>query len=86
MFRQFKKFHKTYYELHRHDAPSHQLARGIVSEIFGRIAAHDTDTIVNACAEMLTAECLKDLRKQVTGSSGVSATAPSFPVPVSPGH
>ena len=29
-FRQFKKFHKQYYETHRHDAPSHQLTRGII--------------------------------------------------------
>ena len=30
LFRQFKCFHKLYYETHRHDAPSHQLARGII--------------------------------------------------------
>ena len=34
LFRQFKRFHKAYYNLHGHDAPSHQLMRGIVSEIF----------------------------------------------------
>ena len=28
LFRQFKHFHKLYYETHGHDAPSHQLARG----------------------------------------------------------
>ena len=30
LFRQFKRFHKLYYETHGHDAPSHQLARGII--------------------------------------------------------
>ena len=30
LFRQFKRFHKLHYETHRHDAPSHQLARGII--------------------------------------------------------
>ena len=30
LFRQFKRFHKLHYETHGHDAPSHQLARGII--------------------------------------------------------
>ena len=30
LFRQFKCFHKLHYETHGHDAPSHQLARGII--------------------------------------------------------
>ena len=30
LFRQFKSFHKLYYNLYGHDAPSHQLARGII--------------------------------------------------------
>ena len=30
LFRQCKHFHKHHYETHRHDAPSHQLARGII--------------------------------------------------------
>ena len=29
-FRKFKRFHKLYYETHRHDTPSHRLARGII--------------------------------------------------------
>ena len=28
--RQFKKFHKMYYKLHGHGAPSHQLMRAII--------------------------------------------------------
>ena len=34
LFRQFKRFHKRYYETHGHDAPSHQLTRGIFSRCF----------------------------------------------------
>ena len=30
LFRQFKSFHKLYYDLYGHDAPSHQLTRGII--------------------------------------------------------
>ena len=30
LFRQFKQFHKIHCETHGHDAPSHQLARGII--------------------------------------------------------
>ena len=30
LFRQFKRFHKLHYDTHGHDAPSHQLARGII--------------------------------------------------------
>ena len=52
LFRQFKHFHKTYYELHEHDDPSHQLVRGIVSEIFGGIPACDAETIANAPCRM----------------------------------
>ena len=38
-FRQFKRFDKTYYELHGHDAPSHQLAQGIIREMFSGLLA-----------------------------------------------
>ena len=34
LFGQFKRFHKRYYETHGHDAPSHQLTRGIVQQMF----------------------------------------------------
>ena len=57
LFRQFKCFHKTYYNLHGHDVPSHQLARGTVNEIFSGLPTHDTETIANAHAELLAAEC-----------------------------
>ena len=45
LFRQFKCFHKTYYDLHGHDAPSHQLARGIISEIFSGLPGRDAKTV-----------------------------------------
>ena len=64
LFRQFKSFHKLYYNLHGYDVPSHQLARGIVSEIFSGLPARDTETIANARTELLAAERLKDLCKQ----------------------
>ena len=41
LFRQFKRFHKLHYATHGHDAPSHQLARGIIQEIFLGIPAKD---------------------------------------------
>ena len=56
LFRQFKSFHKLYYNLHRHDTPSHHLARDIVSQIFSRLPARDAETIANARAELLAAE------------------------------
>ena len=65
LFRQFKKFHKLYFNLHGHDAPSHHLARGIISEIFSGVPSRDADTIANAKAELLAAERLKDLCKQL---------------------
>ena len=65
LFRQFKKFHKMYYEVHGHDAPSHQLAPGIVSQMFSGIPARDADTIANTRAELLVAERPKDLCKKL---------------------
>ena len=65
LFRQFKSFHKVYYNLHGHDAPSHHLARGIVSQIFSELPARDAKTIANAWAELLAAEQLKELCKQL---------------------
>ena len=55
-FRQFKSFHKLYYETHRHDAPSHHLARGIIWEMFSGLPARDVETIANARAELLATE------------------------------
>ena len=64
LFRQFKSFHKLYYETHGHDVPSHHLAGGIIREMFSGLLARDTETIANARAELLAAERLKDLCKQ----------------------
>ena len=65
LFRQFKSFHKLYYNLHGHDTPSHHLARGIVSQIFSGLPARDAETIANAGAELLAVERLKELCKQL---------------------
>ena len=37
LFRQFKAFHKLHYDLYGHDAPSYQLARGIIQQMFSGI-------------------------------------------------
>ena len=50
---------------HGHDTPSHQLARGIVQEMFSGIPAKDAEVIAAAQAEILAAERLKDLCKQL---------------------
>ena len=65
LFRQFKRFHKRYYETHGHDAPSHQLTRGIVQQMFPGLPSADTETIAKARAELLAAERLKELCKQL---------------------
>ena len=65
LFRQFKKFHKQYYQTHGHDAPSHQLTRGIVQQMFPGLLSADADTIAKARAELLAAERLKELCKQL---------------------
>ena len=53
LFRQFKRFHKQYYETHGHDAPSHQLTRGIVQQMFPGLPSADADTIAKVRAELL---------------------------------
>ena len=65
LFRQFKRFHKLYYETHGHDAPSHQLTRGIVQQMFPGLPSADADTIANTRKEILAAERLKELCKQL---------------------
>ena len=65
LFRQFKRFHKQYYETHRHDAPSHQLTSSIIQQMFPGLPSADTDTIAKARAELLAAEQLKELCKQL---------------------
>ena len=65
LFRQFKRFHKRYYETHGHDAPSHQLTCGIVQQMFPGLPSADAETIAKARAELLAAERLKELCKQL---------------------
>ena len=65
LFRQFKRFHKQYYETHGHDAPSHQLTRSIVQQMFPGLPSADAHTIAKARAELLAAERLKELCKQL---------------------
>ena len=65
LFRQFKRFHRQYYETHGHDAPSHQLTHGIVQQMFPGLPSVDADTIVKARAELLATERVKELCKQL---------------------
>ena len=65
LFRQFKKFHKLHYELYGHDVPSHQLARGIINEMFSGIPAKDTEVIAVAQTEILVAGRLRSLCKHL---------------------
>ena len=65
LFRQFKRFHKRYYETHGHDAPSHQLTHGIIQQMFPGLPSADAETIAKARAELLAAERLKELCKQL---------------------
>ena len=65
LFRQFKRFHKRYYETHGHDAPRDQLTRGIVQQMFPRLPSADAETIAKARAKLLAAERLKELCKQL---------------------
>ena len=65
LFRQFKRFHKCYYETHGHDAPSHQLTRSIIEQMFPGLPSADAETIAKARAKLLAAERLKELCKQL---------------------
>ena len=65
LFRQFKRFHKRYYETHGHDAPSHQMTRSIVQQMFPGLPSADAETIAKARAELLAVERLKELCKQL---------------------
>ena len=90
LFRQFKRFHKTYYQLHGHDAPSHQLAQGIIREMFSGLPVRDAETIANTRAELLAVERLKDLCKQlglvvpVELQTYSQPQAPEYPPPPPP--
>ena len=80
LFRQFKRFHKRYYETHGHDAPSHQLTRGIVQQMFPGLPSADAETIAKARAELLAAERLKELCKQL-GLAMVPTQLQAYPPP-----
>ena len=90
LFQQFKSFHKLHYNMHGHDAPSHHLARGIIREIFARLPVRDVEAIANARVELLAAERLKDLCKQlglaipVQLQSYRTPEAPEYPPPPPP--
>ena len=91
LFRQFKRFHKHYYETHGHDAPSHQLTRGIVQQMFPGLPSADAETIAKARAELLAAERLKELCKQLGLAVPTQLQtyppppeAPEYPLPPQP--
>ena len=91
LFRQFKRFHKQYYETHGHDAPSHQLTRSIVQQMFPGLPSTDADTIAKARAELLAAERLKELCKQLGLAVPTQLQeypppleAPEYPLPPQP--
>ena len=91
LFRQFKRFHKRYYETHGHDAPSHQLTHGIVQQMFPGLQSANAETIAKARAELLAAERLKELCKQLGLAVPTQLQAyppppeaPEFPPPPQP--
>ena len=91
LFRQFKRFHKRYYETHGHDAPSHQLTRGIIQQMFPGLPSTDAETIAKARAELLAAERLKELCKQLGLAVPTQLQAyppppeaPEYPLPPQP--
>ena len=93
LFRQFKRFHKRYYETHGHDAPSHQLTRGIVQQMFPGLPSTDAETIAKVRAELLAVERLKELCKQLglvvptqLQAYPPPPEAPEFPPPPQPPH
>ena len=91
LFRQFKRFHKQYYETHGHDTPSHQLTPGIVQQMFPGLPSANADTIAKARAELLAAERLKELCKQLGLAVPTQLQqyppppeAPEYPLPPQP--
>ena len=76
---------------HGHDAPSHQLARGIIREMFSGLPVRDAKTIAKARAELLATEWLKELCKQLGLSIPTELQtyppppeAPEYPPPPQP--
>ena len=91
LFRQFKRFHRHYYKTQGHDAPSHQLTCGIVQQMFPGLPSADAETIAKARAELLVAEPLKELCKQLglvvptqLQAYPPPPAAPEFPPPPQP--
>ena len=91
LFRQFKRFHKLYYETHGHDAPTHQLAHGIVQQMFPRLPSADTDIIADMRREILATERLRELCKQLGLAVPTQLQtypsppeAPEYPLPPQP--
>ena len=82
LFRQFKRFLKRYYETHGHDAPSHQLTRSIVQQMFPGLPSADAETIAKARAELLAAERIKELCKQL--GLAVPTQLQAYPPPPEP--
>ena len=91
LFRQFKAFHKLHYDLYGHDAPSYQLTRGLIQNMFSGIPTHDAEVIAKARAEILAAEWIKELCKQLGLAVPVELQqplpreeAPEYPPPPPP--
>ena len=91
LFRQFKRFHKRYYETHGHDAASHQLTRGIVQQMFPGLPSADSETIAKARAKLLAPERPLELCKQLglvvptqLQAYPPPPAAPEFPPPPQP--
>ena len=91
LFRQFKRFHKQYYETHGHNAPSHQLTHGIIRQMFPGLPSADADTIAKAKAKLLATERLKELCKQLGLAVPTQPQeyppppeAPEYPLPPQP--
>ena len=69
---------------------SHQLARGIIQEMFAGIPAQDAEVIAAARAKILAAERLKDLCKQLGLAVHTElqpsrrVEAPEYPPPTPP--
>ena len=91
LLRQFKRFHKLYYETHGHDAPSHQLTHGIVQQMFPGLPSPDAETIADARKEILATKRLKEPCKQLRLAVLMQLQmypslpeAPEYPLPPQP--